>query len=420
VSLTTLDLVFLNSVIDIAATGGAIGANIQGIFKCSGLAVWGPRTQGGKSYQLRNIDLFVGSGLESQAVVIIEKPEGGLRAFANATWAGMVGSASGMNESGVALSQVWAFSLDSSIGQPWILTTRKILETADNVDAVWPAFSNVTRTYGSNFVFSDRGVGRGGVRRGICLEQTHTMLAQFDANDPKEDAAYQGTPIAIRLPNAVFRGDTPMCQMILDKDYNVGTSDPRTHGGYNDRYKQTADLVTAYEQKGVLIGPAEMETISRTIGMASGSLQCVVYEQDDLVLHVANSRLVPGGQPAMARDEPYHVYDFDYYLPTATVVTDKSSYKTGDTVQIAVTVGNHGRDRHLSMNARLECGGASVALGATPAASVDALNGQTATATANVVVPAGIPAGQGNVIIELIEYGTHDIVDYALTPVVIQ
>src|SRR3954471_12246857 len=91
VNVTLDELIFMNAIIDIGAM-----ANLP-IFKCSGHAVWGPRTQGGKMYQLRNVDLLVGSGLEAHSIAVIEKPDQGC-AFLNAGWSGMLGSASGMNE----------------------------------------------------------------------------------------------------------------------------------------------------------------------------------------------------------------------------------------------------------------------------------------------------------------------------------
>lgn len=224
------DLIFLNAIID-------IGATVQvPSFKCSGLAVWGPLTQGGKMYQLRNIDLFVGTGLESQAVVVIEKPAQG-NAFLNAGYTGMLGTPSGINEHGLGISQVWAFSYDSTIGQPWILTARKLLETSENVDAVYPAFSSVQRTYGSNFVFADRGDGRGGKPRAVALESTAKMLAMFGDADPGEDATWNGISLPIRIPFAVFRGDTAMSAGIFARHYSISPGqDPRDRGGYRDRY----------------------------------------------------------------------------------------------------------------------------------------------------------------------------------------
>src|SRR5262249_2952505 len=151
------------------------------LFKCSGTAAWGPLTQGGKMYQERNVDLFVGSGLESSAVLVIEKPDAGY-AFGNAGYCGIIGVLSGLSQHGIGGSQVWASPLDAGPGQPWPLTTRRLLMESENVDAVFPLFSTTPRTYGSNFVFADRGDGRNGQPKAITMDSTWKMLAVFGDN----------------------------------------------------------------------------------------------------------------------------------------------------------------------------------------------------------------------------------------------
>lgn len=405
------ELVFMNAIIDLGAM-----ANIP-VFKCSGHAVWGTRTKGGKMFQLRNVDLLVGSGLESHAIAVIEKPDNGC-AFLNAGWTGMLGSASGMNEHGVGISQVWAYSWDSNIGQPWPLTNRGLLASAVNVDAVYPAYKAVQRTYGSNFVFADRGDGRNGVPRAIALESTNKDLAVFDSDDPAEDASWQGVDLCIRMPYAVMRGDTPMCQRIRSRQY-IHTGDPRGSGGYDKRYKQQADLTKAYEAQGVLMGADEMITISRTISMPGDSLQCVVYENSDLVVHVANSRVTGPGQAVDACTEPYEAFDLDYYLPTITVLPNASSYTAGDTMKLALGVSNHGRTRQLEARASLvPASGAAVTW--TTRASFSVITNQTGSASLSLVIPAGVPAGPAELVVELVEAGTDDVVDYARTEITVR
>jgi hypothetical protein len=404
------ELMLLNVIIDL---GGMVDSPT---FKCSGLAVWGSRTQGGKMFQQRNVDLLVGSGLESQAVVAIDKPDSG-NAYLNAGWAGLVGTASGMNEHGLGISQVWAFSRDVAFGEPWPLTCRRLLETASNVDAVQPAFSAVKRTYGSNFVFADRGDGSG-KPRGLACESSSKDFLQFFANDPGEDALWNGQPIAIKLTEAVFRGDVPVSQRVYDRWYeDPKTTDPRTTDHYQERYQQQADLTKGYETQGVKIGLAEMEAIARKIGHAGSSLQCVVYENTDLMVHVANSRVVPGSAPADARDEPFHDYDLDYYLPTVQVVPDRAAYAVGDTMALTLTVGNHGRSRRLDAALWLETTGTHPVLGTKT--GIEVLTGQSVGTTLVCSVPAGATPGQAEIVVELREAGTADVVDYACFPVTI-
>jgi hypothetical protein len=410
VALREEDLVFLNAIID-------LGATVQvPMFKCSGTAVWGPFTQGGKMHQERNVDLFVGTGLESSALLVMEKPDAGY-AFGNAGWAGMIGVVSGLSQHGIGVSQVWAYSLDAGLGQPWALTTRRLLMESQNVDAVFPLFSTTTRTYGSNFVFADRGDGRNGQPRAVTMDSTWKMLAVFGDNDPGEDAAWNGIPLAIKIPFAVMRGDESMCQRIHDRNYLVKPgADPRGYGGYASRYKQQADLIQAYAANGVKIGADEMVAISKQIAMTDDSLQCVTYENTDLVIHVANSVIVPGGTPLKAREEPFEAFDLDYYLPSASIAVDRATFTSGDTITITLGVKNDGRPRKLDARVVLETAGAQTLIAQ---ATVEAITGKQTAVVLPTKIPAGVVPGLGRLTVELDEAGTRDSVDYGSVAVLV-
>jgi hypothetical protein len=410
IAITKNMLVLMNAIIDVGAL------TTLPIFKCSGLAVWGPLTKGGKCYQLRNVDLLVGTGLESHAVSVLEKPDQG-NAFLNAGWAGMIGSASGMNEHGLANAQIWADSTAAGVGQPWILTNRELLRTAENVDAVFAAYSSVQRTYGSNFVYADRGDGRGGFPHGIALESNFYDLAQFTDNDPHEDSAWQGAPLAIRVPNAVFRGDLALCSRIYANEYDIPKSqDPRTATSYITRYQQQAQMTKDFAAKGVLMGVDEMVEISRKIAMSSCSLQCVVYENTDLVVHVANARMVSGSQSVDACNEPFNTFDVDYYLPTASTTLNHASYSAGDTATITIGLTNHGRSRTLDAHVSLETG----LVPTVTLPSIAAPTNANGTFTAQLQVPAGTAPGTYEVLVELDEAGTQDTVDYSVATLTVR
>jgi hypothetical protein len=360
---------------------------------------------------------MTGSGLEAQAMVVIEKGTG-KKAWANATWAGMIGSASGMNEHGVGLSQVWAFSSDIGIGQPWVLTARTAFEAAENVDVVEPTFRAATRTYGSNFVWADRGDGRAGKARAIAVESTRNHLACFDENDPREDATYNGTPLSIPTVEAVARGDVALDRTIHALHYGI-SGDPRNRGGYRLRYKQQLDMVGDYEKAGTKIGAPEMIAISRQIAMTDESLQCVVYENTDLVMHVANSRLVATAKAVDAKSEPFHRFDVDYYLASPTIVADRATYAPGDVVELALGVTNKGRTRKLEARVRGEIGYTTMQFGSA-LAKYEAITGKTAVEKVKVQLPASCPKGTVELVLEIVEAGTTDLVDVATTKVVVQ
>ena len=74
-------------------------------------------------------------------------------------------------------------------------------------DAISEFKNEPRRTYGSNFIFADRGDGRNGVPGGCAIEVTRSMFASFLDNDPAENLAlWNGQKYAIQVPDAVFLG----------------------------------------------------------------------------------------------------------------------------------------------------------------------------------------------------------------------
>jgi len=72
---------------------------------CSGIAAMGDATEDGRLYQVRVLDYFMEYGIQDYAVIAVYQPDEG-NAFADVTWAPFVGVVSGMNEKGVALSEM--------------------------------------------------------------------------------------------------------------------------------------------------------------------------------------------------------------------------------------------------------------------------------------------------------------------------
>ena len=408
------DLVFLNSFIDLCAV-----LNL-GSLKCSSLAVWGPITEGGKLFQTRCIDLVVGTGLEQFALVTIAKPDGGVP-YLNPSYAGMIGCPSGLNAHGLGVGQVWAFSNDRGFGRPWILITRELMATGVSAEDGVRLMETAQRTYGSNFVFADRGDARGGVPDARAIEVSLNHTASFGPDDPKEDLArWGGQPYAYRVPYAVFRGDCCLDPLLrsLQTASNGPTGDPRAASAYRNRYEGQATRILAHVNAGHPIGRDDVIQITKEVAMRRSSLQCCVYENTDLEVWVANARVDPQGAVIYAYDEPYHSYSLDYATPTATAVPDATSFPPGHTLRVAVPVETLGRARHLDVEVSLVD-----AAGHTHLLGVEALvlpeRGQ-ATAALQVAVPAGASAGQARLVVDLLEAGTRDLVDVSEVAVTVQ
>lgn len=408
------DLIFVNSLVDI---GGMLDLSV---FRCSSLAVWGSRTEGGKLIQTRVIDLMVGSGLENFCLVVMAKPEGGIP-YVNVGWVGMIGVCTGMNAAGLGVGQIWAKSTDNAVGRPWPIVTRQVMATGASVDdAVDALRRSPQRTYGSNFVFADPGRTRGGVPAAVAVETTASMIATFGENDPRElQALYNGQPYGIPMTEAVFRGDSSMDPAIRSRQTSSHgpTGDPRTASAYKNRYQGQADAILRREAAGKKIDAAEAIEITKEVAMPKNSLLCAVYANDDLELWVANARLLPGGGVSEALHEPYYHYSLDAYAPTATAVPDSTTLVAGDPLRVALPLETLGRGQTLDLVVRLETAGGTTELGRT------AVGLQTRTRTTpilNLTVPAQALAGAGVLSVEVRETATGRLVDLSRVDVTIR
>src|SRR5262249_41000418 len=75
------------------------------LFHCSGFAVMNSATADGKLYHGRILDYSCDWHLQDHAVLIIAEPEGGIP-FANVTFAGFIGSVTGMNAKHISIGEM--------------------------------------------------------------------------------------------------------------------------------------------------------------------------------------------------------------------------------------------------------------------------------------------------------------------------
>ncbi|MCX5758259.1 MAG: C45 family autoproteolytic acyltransferase/hydrolase [Candidatus Hydrogenedentes bacterium] len=94
---------------------------------CTMFSVWGSRTVDGKMFAIRNLDWVSQTGMHEDRLVTVYRPNG-LNSFVTMDYAGVVGGIAGMNEKGIAFSEVGAFSASEELdGTPWILIARRVL-----------------------------------------------------------------------------------------------------------------------------------------------------------------------------------------------------------------------------------------------------------------------------------------------------
>lgn len=124
------------------------------LFHCSGFAVFGKATAGGRMFHGRILDYMKGAGLEQNAVVMILQPEKG-HAWANVSYAGFVGTVTAMNEKQIAIGEMGGRGEGEWDGKPMAQLLRDVMEQAATLEEAVAILRKGPRTCEYYYVVSD-------------------------------------------------------------------------------------------------------------------------------------------------------------------------------------------------------------------------------------------------------------------------
>lgn len=242
---------------------------IPELFHCSGFAVAGSATQGGTLYHGRILDYATDWRLQEHAVLVVAEPEGGIP-FVNVTYAGFIGSVTGMNARHVSIGEMGGRGLGHWDGTPMAVLVRRVLQEAHTLDEAVDIFRNSRRTCEYYFVVAD---GKDNRALGMAAHwNTFELVRPGEAH-----------PL---LPEAVED-----CVLL----------------SAGDRYCELVRRVR--EQHGRLDALSARALMDRPVAMRS-NLHSVLFEPAALRLWVANAS--PDGQPAVT--QKYYEFDLNDLL----------------------------------------------------------------------------------------------------------
>jgi isopenicillin-N N-acyltransferase-like protein len=132
-----------------------VGANlIPELFHCSGFALLKDATAGKKLYHGRVLDYGIDWKLQECAVLIIAEPEGKIP-FVNVSYAGFIGSVTGMNLRQVSIGEMGGKGVGQWDGMPMSFLVRKVLDGAETLDEAVAVFTENKRTCEYYYVIAD-------------------------------------------------------------------------------------------------------------------------------------------------------------------------------------------------------------------------------------------------------------------------
>jgi len=135
-----------------------IGCNlIPELFHCSGFALLSEASADHVLYHGRLLDYAVKFGLQDVAVLIIQEPDGGVP-FVNVSYAGFVGSVTGMNLAGLAIGEMGGKGQGQWDGVPMSFLVRTVLQQARTLQEAIKVFTDNPRTCEYYYVISDANI----------------------------------------------------------------------------------------------------------------------------------------------------------------------------------------------------------------------------------------------------------------------
>lgn len=250
-----------------------VAANfIPELFHCSGFALGGSATKDGTLYHGRILDYGCDWRLQEHAVLTIAEPEGRIP-FVNVSYAGFIGSVTGMNAKHVAIGEMGGGGLGLWKGTPMALLVRMGLEEASTLDEAIAIFRDTPRTCEYYYVISD---GKSGQAVGMeASAKTFSLVKMGESHE--------------KLPTAV-------------KDAVLLSA--------GDRYQELVKRVQA--GFGQFDADTARHLMDRPVAMKS-NLHSVLFEPRSTKLWVANAST--DGQPAAT--QPYHAFQLTELLAHA-------------------------------------------------------------------------------------------------------
>ena len=123
-------------------------------FHCSGMALHGKATHDGSLYHVRILDYMTDAGLQETQATIVARPKEG-HAFLNVSFAGFIGSVTGMNEHGISIGEIGGAGQLHWDGMPMSFLVRDALERTTHLADARALFRDAKRTCEYYYVISD-------------------------------------------------------------------------------------------------------------------------------------------------------------------------------------------------------------------------------------------------------------------------
>jgi isopenicillin-N N-acyltransferase like protein len=145
------------------------------LFHCSGFALLGSATEGGRIFHGRILDYLKGVGLEQNAVIVVAKPDYG-HAWVNIGYCGFIGSVTAMNEKQISIGEMGGRGEGNWDGKPMAQLVREVMEKASTIDEAIEIMRRGPRTCEYYYVIADAKT-----KRAVGIKATPSIFEVVEA-----------------------------------------------------------------------------------------------------------------------------------------------------------------------------------------------------------------------------------------------
>ncbi len=287
------------------------------MFHCSGMTFANEMTMNHEVYHVRILEYSVGKHLQETAVLQVVEPQDGIP-FLSVSYAGFIGTITGMNQQKISIGQIGGLGYGSWNGIPMAFLLRDLLEQTTSLAEIKTHLENSPRTCEYYYIFAD-----GKTQESIAFYATASQLkyvtpgmsyaliapsgcpANYKDNGDDDKFALAGCTIDnTPYQSVLFQGDGRIAMVFHRQPENCLLLTPFIRP---ERYPSLVDRVLANFGK---IDEKNLIEIVKQPVSAPSNLHTAIFLPSQLKVWIAHAG--PNDEPAC--DQPYVEWDFNELL----------------------------------------------------------------------------------------------------------
>lgn len=210
---------------------------------CTAFGAWGSKTEDSTLLIARNFDFYVGDKFAEDKLINFVAPKNGYKLIM-VSWAGMIGTVSGMNEKGLTVTiNASKSEIPTGAATPISLLAREILQYAKNIDEAF-AIAQKRKTFVSESIL----IGSKEDKRSATIEKTPSKTELFTAPQPEylicanhyQGKAFANDPVNIEnIEKSSSNYRLKRLEELIGKEPQISVPEAvammRNRGGLNDK-----------------------------------------------------------------------------------------------------------------------------------------------------------------------------------------